>query len=140
LRWLLGRRFCAARLLPLAPSGALSAIPEGTIVYINYTDTVRSSGSGSRDFDPAQWLSDDRRTAAMNESPCNISFSLGPRSCTGRNLAMVEIVTMMAVLAREVAAIHMSPDEINRPFNALLPHPTGMPVRLVARKRTRVAV
>jgi cytochrome P450 family 709 len=114
------------------------AVPEGTIVFMNYTDTIRSSGSAS--FDPAQWLSDDRRTAAMNESPCNITFSLGPRSCTGRNLAMVEIVTLMAVLAREVAAIHMSPDEMNRAFNALLPHPTGMPVRLVARKRTRAAV
>ena len=45
------------------------------------------TGNASADFNPGQWLNEDRTKMTPNE-PGNISFSKGPRNCVGKSLAL----------------------------------------------------
>jgi cytochrome P450 len=109
------------------------SVPKGTFLYLNFRDSIRGTGSGDPKFDPAYWLAEDGRSCAVNNSPSDLTFSAGPRSCVGRNLALIETLTAMVVLAREVKSIEMSEQEAQRDFFPVLPHPTGMPATLVPR-------
>ena len=60
-------------------------------------------------------------------------FGAGPRTCSGQNLAVTEVVTVLVVLSRYVKSITMSKEEQERPIAPVFRHPTGMPVELVAR-------
>lgn len=89
---------------------------------------IKSTGNGSPEFDPQQWLSEDRTQCTPNESMGNFVMGKGPRSCIGRNLAMIELITFLAILGREVSAVLMTEEEIRRPISLIGDHPTGMPV------------
>jgi cytochrome P450 len=95
--------------------------------------STQSTGSGLSSFDPQQWLSGDRKTVTLNRDAHNLSFGVGPRRCVGQSLATIEILTARAILAREVQSIEMLSDEMDLDF-FLFEHPTGQPLRLVARK------
>lgn len=60
-------------------------------------------------------------------------FGTGLRSCSAQNLAVTEIIVMLVLLCREVKEIKMSEEEQDRHLAPTFPHPTGMPVQLVAR-------
>ena len=94
---------------------------------------IRSTGSGRAEFQPEQWLSEDRTRCTPNKTPGDMSFGLGPRACPGRSLANTEVVTLLALLARSVKAIDMSPAELHRPFFIIGDHPTDMRLKFVPR-------
>ena len=93
---------------------------------------IRETGNGSRGFEPEQWLSEDRTKCTINNDMGNVAFGKGARHCVGKNLAVIELVTALAVLGREVRGIEMSQEEMDRYFFLIGNHPTGLPLRLVA--------
>lgn len=93
---------------------------------------IRETGNGSPEFDPEQWLSDDRTKCTVNTEMGNVAFGKGIRNCVGKNLAVIELVTALVVLGREVSGIEMAPEEIDREFFMIGEHPTGLPLKLVA--------
>lgn len=89
-----------------------------------------STGNGSQEFDPDQWLSEDRtKCTSIAKSKSFFAFGKGNRSCLGQSLSIIELVTYLAVLAREVKSIQISEEEMERDFLGL--HPTGMPLTLI---------
>jgi hypothetical protein len=60
-------------------------------------------------------------------------FGVGPRACIGQNLAVVELVSFLIVLAREVKAVQMSVEEQEREMAIFFPPPTGLPLRFIPR-------
>ena len=61
---------------------------------------TKSIGNGGDAFDLQQWLSDDhsKLTLTLN-NPSNTVFGTGPRSCTGKNVAVIEMaLTMVCIL------------------------------------------
>lgn len=89
-------------------------------------------GSGSLEFNPQQWLSDDRTECVPIASEKGFfAFGKGPRNCLGQNLAVIELTTYLAVLGREVEGIEMSREEMELDFLGV--HPTGMPLKLAPR-------
>ena len=97
---------------------------------------VRETGSGGFEFKPEHWLSEDRTEdrarCTINSEPGNVSFGKGPRVCVGKNFSIIELVTALAVLVREVRGIEMSQKETDRELFLTGDHPTGLPLRLVA--------
>ena len=85
------------------------------------------------EFDPLQWLSEDRTTVTLNGQPGNIGFGAGPRMCPGKKLANVEMVTLLATLSRHVSEIKMSREELEMDYFMIGGHPTGMPLSLTPR-------
>lgn len=49
------------------------------------------TGNKSHEFDPGQWLSEDNSKVTINTDAGNAVFGHGPRSCTGKNLALTEL-------------------------------------------------
>lgn len=94
---------------------------------------IRETGNGNPEFDPQQWLSEDRTECTVNKEMGNFVFGKGIRSCPGHNLAIIELVTVLAVLGREVSGIKMSEEEIEREFFIIGNHPTGLPLTLQPR-------
>lgn len=72
----------------------------------------------------------------MNAQPGNIGFGAGPRMCPGKQLATIEMVTLLAILARNVSKIEMSREELERDYFMIGGHPTGMPLSLSPRAAT----
>lgn len=70
-----------------------------------------------------------RQAAGMKK----LVFGAGPRTCSGQNLAVTEILTVMVMLSRYVKGITMAKEEQERQTAPVFPHPTGMPVKLMAR-------
>ena len=53
-----------------------------------------------REFNPGRWLEDVREAHAAHDARAFMPFGTGPRFCPGRNLAMLEIKVVLAMVAR----------------------------------------
>lgn len=93
---------------------------------------IRETGNGHPEFDPEQWLSEDRTHCTVNNEMGNFVFGKGARNCVGQNLAIIELVTVLAILGRQVATVDMTQEEQDREFFIIGDHPTGLPLRLIA--------
>ena len=89
------------------------------------------TGNGTETFDPGFWLSEDLFECTPNDEMGNFVFGKGARNCVGKNLAVIELVTFLAVLGREVSAVKMSQEEMDRMFPIVGGHPTGLPLQLL---------
>lgn len=99
---------------------------------------IRETGDGSRDFEPAQWLgtnSEGKVVCKPNLAQGNFVFGRGNRKCIGQHLAAVELTIALMTLARHVKEIQMAPEEMNRDYFVVGPHPTGLPLRFIPRER-----
>lgn len=74
-------------------------VPSGTTVGVNHLSTYLSDRNFSHAeyFMPERWLSHVRKTAETDAKAAFQPFSVGPRSCLGKNLAKAE---MRLILAR----------------------------------------
>ena len=90
------------------------------------------TGSSTNDFNPGQWLNEDRSKMIPNKDKGNSPFGMGPRNCVGQNLAMVEMTLVYVILARETQEVLASHCERRRPFTPVA-HETGCPLILVPR-------
>jgi hypothetical protein len=113
------------------------AMHASLIMYENAVQATKATGHGLDAFDPDQWLSNDRTQVQLNTELGNFSFGAGARRCVGQFLAITELTTALAILAREVQRVDITEEETNREF-FILGHPTGMPLKLIVRSSGKV--
>ncbi|MYI72081.1 MAG: cytochrome P450 [Synechococcus sp. SB0673_bin_10] len=140
--------FCneVMRLKPAAPHMALEALedtemlgcrlPKGTklFVLLRYAATREEHFAGGDRFDPERWLP---RPTGNGKQPHNtqafVPFGAGPRICPGRNLAMLEIRTVLAMLCRNFDLEPVNPGREVREKMAVVMRPDQLHVRLKRR-------
>lgn len=140
--------FCneVMRLKPVAPNMALETledtemlgcrIPKGTqlFVLLRYAATREEHFAGGSSFDPERWLSP---TAGHGKQPHHARvfapFGGGPRICPGRNLAMLEIRTVLAMLCRTFGLEPMGPGMEVKETMAVVMRPDQLHLRLKRR-------
>jgi cytochrome P450 len=118
-------------------------VPKGTLLYLTVGRATNETGAGPDTFDPWYWLRGGEGAGggegggcAANNEIGNFTWGHGPRRCIGQSLATVELVVLLAAVAREVARIEMSQEEAARPFgNPVFGHPSGLPLTLVPRQQ-----
>ena len=100
------------RLKPIAPIHGMEPladvalmgyrIPAGTpIILLTRVITTAPEHFGSPGrFKPDRWLVDDAERSEAHDTRGFIPFGTGPRFCPGRNLAVLEIKTVLAMLIR----------------------------------------
>ena len=135
----------AMRLKPVAPIAALQPIedteilghliPKGTVLMaLNRRIATRDEnfGDASR-FDPERWLVDDAQRTCPHDTGAFLPFGAGPRFCPGRNLALLQIRTVLAMICRN---FEVERADHGRTADELLAF-TMMPVNLVVRIKRR---
>lgn len=104
-------------------------IPAGTRLLL----LLRFAALGERadNFEPERWLEED------NSDPKSLSFGAGPRFCPGRNLAMLEAKSALAMIARnfEIELDHTG-GPVSEYFNFTM-IPKGLRVRLRQRQTNK---
>ena len=100
------------RLKPVAPLTAMEPledveilgyrIPKGTIVMILTRSIAIDERRFGRahEFFPDRWLKSDAERGCPHDTGAFMPFGTGPRFCPGRNLALLEIRTALAMLCR----------------------------------------
>ena len=84
-------------------------------------------------FDPARWLASDAERGCPHDTSAFLPFGAGPRFCPGRNLALLQIRTVLAMLCRN---FDLALDRPERPVEEKLAF-TMMPANLVIRMKRR---
>ncbi|KAH8827609.1 cytochrome P450 [Flagelloscypha sp. PMI_526] len=90
------------RLLSTVPAGLPRDVPQGGFIvnacHHRYSITMQISGVRTvKEFRPERWLEPDSKEKVEREKAFQ-PFSLGPRACIGRNLAMLEMGIIMGNL------------------------------------------
>ncbi|CAE6490732.1 unnamed protein product [Rhizoctonia solani] len=88
----------------------------GSVISVPSYTTNRSSvwGSDASEFRPERWLDENARSLNKYFVP----FSLGPRSCIGRNLAYMDLLLISATIFRRysVRALHTTKMKTHETF------------------------
>ena len=135
----------AMRLKPVAPLNSMEpvedveilghVIPRGMVIMtLNRRIATRDEHfADAARFDPERWLVEDAQRERPHDTSTFMPFGGGPRFCPGRNLALLQIRAVLAMLCRN--------------FDVELAHPgqpvgeklafTMMPTNLVVRMRRR---
>lgn len=127
------------RLKPVAPILLMMPLKEMTLKGIRLPELTpiillnRAAGlkdeyfSQAAQFNPDRWLSPEAQTNHFHDA--STPFGAGPRYCPGRQLAMLEIKAVMAVLARnfEMEVLGIETVKENLAFTLM---PTEFEVRL----------
>ena len=135
----------AMRLKPVAPVNVLEPledvdllgyrIPKGTVILMltrRLATREEHFGDAAR-FEPERWLVDDADRARPHDTSNFLPFGAGPRFCPGRNLAMLQIRSVLAMLCRNFDVELAHP---GRPIKERLAF-TMMPTNLAVRIRRR---
>jgi cytochrome P450 len=135
------------RLRPVGPVGFLDAnidttlggyfIPKGTSIFLLPRPAVLDPDNfvEPRAFRPERWLGD---VAGPNELSLSVPFSLGPRLCPGRSLALIEMKTLLSMLYRNFDVDRVGDSaEVSELFGFAM-SPIGLKVRLRFRPRELV--
>ena len=135
----------AMRLKPVAPVASMQSIedveilghripPEIVIITLNRRLATRDEhfGNAAR-FDPERWLENDTERGCPHDTSTFLPFGGGPRFCPGRNLALLQIRTVLAMLCRN---FDLELERPGRPIEEKLAF-TMMPVNLVVRMKRR---
>ena len=133
------------RLRPVAPLLSLEAIedvtirdvavPRGTALMLItlYAGLQETNFAAASEFRPERWLEEAQAPSCAHNTRAFVPFGAGPRFCPGRQLAMMEIKTVMAMLCTgfEVSKIDSAP-----PVNEVFAF-TMMPENLFVRFHPR---
>ena len=135
----------AMRLKPVAPVNSLQPvedvdilghlIPRDIIILaLNRHLATRDEHFGhAARFDPERWLESDEKRGCPHDTSVFLPFGAGPRFCPGRNLALLQIRTVLAMLCRNFDLELAHP---GRPVEEKLAF-TMMPANLVVRIKRR---
>lgn len=133
------------RLKPVAPLNAMEPledievdgyrIPTGTIIMmLTRRIAVDDARFGhAAEFDPDRWLKSEAERGCPHDTTAFVPFGSGPRFCPGRNLALLEIRTVLAMLCRN---FEVTLADSARPVEERLAF-TMMPRNLQVRLRKR---
>lgn len=136
------------RLKPVAPLNAMEpiddvellghVIPAGTVIMmLNRYIATREANFGHADrFDPERWMKTDEARDEPHDTTTFLPFGTGPRFCPGRNLALVQIRSVLAMLCRN---FDVEPADRSARVEEKLAF-TMMPTNLFVRLRRREAV
>ena len=77
-------------------------IPKGTPIMMlaRRVATLDKHFGEGKGFDPERWLAGPEERGISHEKSAFIPFGFGPRLCPGRNLALTQIRTVLAMLCR----------------------------------------
>ena len=136
--------FCneVMRLKPVAPLQMVEAvadveilgclIPKGTPIMMlvrRMATRDENFGDGSR-FDPDRWLVEPDASLCPHDRRAFVPFGGGPRLCPGRNLAMLQIRTVLAMLCRNFEVEPVRTGREVEEHLAFTMTPVGLSVRL----------
>ena len=135
----------AMRLRPVAPLNAMEplqdvemrghVIPRGTVVMMLNRRIANQDEHfvHAARFDPERWLAHDPPREGPHDTSTFLPFGTGPRFCPGRNLALLQIRIVLAMLCRNFDVELVDPDKRVEEKLAF----TMMPTNLVVRMRRR---
>ena len=118
---------------PLADTTVMGTrIPAGTRLLLLTRHASLQDGGFERasQFDPERWTAGDDDAPLVHDPKASLPFGAGPRFCPGRNLALLEAKSALAMITRnfEVELDHSS-GPVNEQFSfTMIPH--GLRVRL----------
>ncbi len=136
----------AMRLKTVAPLHMLEAlhdtrilgygIPEGTLIFmlLRHLATRDEHFVNGDRFDPERWLLKPEERRGPHDHRAFVPFGAGPRFCPGRNLAMLEIRTVLAMLCSSFDVLSVDRAGVGERI-AFTMFPTSLFVRLRRRKR-----
>ncbi len=110
------------------------AIPKGTFLMLvnRYAALQEKNFTGAHEFKPERWLESNPTQCAHNRN-AGTPFGAGPRFCPGRNLALLEIKTAMAMLCKNFSVTRI---ETERPVNEVFSF-TMMPDKFMVKFEVR---
>ena len=124
--------------LDMTSAGTL--IPAGTRLWLATRRAGLQAVQRADVFDPERWLAEGEDAGGAPDQKSFLAFGAGPRFCPGRNLALLESKTTMAMIARN---FHIELDQSAGPVsehNTFTLVPKGLRVRLRERTRERPAL
>jgi len=119
---------------PLADTEMLGClIPRGTpiMMLLRHAATREEHFGGGDRFDPERWLA--KREGCPHDRRAFLPFGGGPRLCPGRNLALLEIRAVLAMLCRNFDLEPVGQGKEVREHLAFTMMPAGLKVRLKRR-------
>jgi len=133
----------AMRLKPVAPLSVLEPtediemmgclIPKGTPIFglVRHIATRDEHFGDAARFDPERWLEDgSTQHQRAHDTSTFLPFGGGPRFCPGRNFALLQIRTVLAMLCRNFDVTLADPKRPVEERLAFTMMPTGMVVRI----------
>lgn len=135
----------AMRLKPVAPLNAMEpledvdllgyVIPKGTVVMmLNRRIATQEAHFGhAGEFDPERWLKGTATEGCPHDVSAFLPFGTGPRFCPGRNLALLQMRVVLAMICRNFDLELAHPE---RPVEEKLAF-TMMPTNLMVKFRRR---
>ena len=102
-------------------------VPAGSTVLISPYLTQRDPGlwRDAERFDPARFLGDAAKEARAN----SMYFGLGPRTCIGNHVALLEVTAVIACLAQRFELTRVGPPPVPEFATTLRPR-GGLRVRV----------
>jgi cytochrome P450 len=137
----------AMRLKPIAPLNGLETnegtelmghyLPPGTpvIALTRYAATASANFGTPERFDPERWLNSESPDTAPHNTQAFLPFGTGPRFCPGRNLALVEIKMVLAMLCRNFEITSSTPQRAVEEKLSFTMLPTNLTVNFSRRNR-----
>jgi cytochrome P450 len=109
-------------------------IPAGTRLLLMLRHAGRATAGRTEEFLPERWLTEDEETQPIK----TLAFGAGPRFCPGRNLAILESKTALAMIARNFEwEVDESAGPVTEAFEfAIVPRK----LRIQIRERAKAAV
>ncbi|PWZ03049.1 cytochrome P450 [Testicularia cyperi] len=107
------------------PAGTTLSVPAFTI---HRDKSV--FGEDANEYNPDRWLAPDAR---KNFDKAFIPFSVGPRACVGRNVAMMELSILIAAIFKRYDIVLAEPEAPLDTFEGFLRKPTALTVGIKRR-------
>ncbi|MFP5347522.1 MAG: cytochrome P450, partial [Actinomycetes bacterium] len=127
--WVLSRRVVRGDVLDGVP------VPPGTLVILSPWLLQRRGGAFPEPeaFLPERWLEPGTDALARSQRGEYLPFGLGPRLCIGRDVALVELVLLLAELLRDHAVASVPGTTVEVEALVTLRPRAGIPLRLTDR-------
>ncbi|MYK33202.1 MAG: cytochrome P450 [Boseongicola sp. SB0670_bin_30] len=111
-------------------------IPEGTTIFmlLRHLATRDEHFMNGDRFDPERWLVKPEDRRGPHDHRAFVPFGAGPRFCPGRNLAMLEIRAVLAMLCGNFDVLPVDRAGVREQL-AFTMFPTGLFVRMRRRQR-----